>query len=265
MQDFISLYNSHHSIAQISSITGESPYKITRFLKSNNVKVSRSRCRFNINSDFFDNIDTEEKAYFLGLIGADGSISYCSNGKRAFSIELLTSDIDILNRLSFLISGDYNLVKTYHRKGRNPTSKISFSDETFINILESKGIKRNKSLDYKFPEIDPILLPHFIRGYFDGDGSVYLSGNTTKISFTGSKNFIPVLNSTLFKEGATLREYKIVDRGNFCSIHLGGILPSKMLYDYMYSDANVYLKRKKIKFESAPCFSNDAVCIEQNR
>lgn len=157
MQDFITLYNNHNSIAQISSITGESPYKITRFLKSNGVKVSRSRCRFNINSDFFSNIDTEGKAYFLGLIGADGSISYHNNGKRVFPIELLTSDIDILNRLSFLISGDYNLVKTYYREGRNPTSKISFSDETFINILESNGIKRNKSLDYEFPEIDHSL------------------------------------------------------------------------------------------------------------
>lgn len=257
MEELINLYNNHLSIEKISKMKNISPYKVAKYLKDNGVNVTRRRCRTPIISDFFDIIDTEEKAYFLGLIGADGSISYNSNGKKSFSIELLTSDIDILNRLSVLISGNTNLVKTYKRCGRNSTSKIHFSDEIFTRCLEKHGIIRDKSLNYDFPDVPNHLLRHFIRGYFDGDGSVYFAGKTTKISFTGSNKFIPKLNSILFNEGATLREYSIIDRGTFCSIHFGGIVPSKMLYEYLYNGSSVFLKRKKEKFESAPYFSNE--------
>lgn len=257
MEELIDLYNSYLSIDKISKMKNISPYKVAQYLKKNGVNVTRRRCRTPIISNFFDVIDTEEKAYFLGLIGADGSISYNSNGKKVFSIELLTSDIDILNHLSVLLSGSTNLVKTYERTGRNTTSKIAFSDEVFISCLEKHGIIKDKSLHYDFPDIPKNLLKHFIRGYFDGDGSVYLSSKTTKISFTGSKKFIPKLNSILFNEEATLREYSITDKGNFCSIHFGGIIPSKMLYEYLYNESSIFLKRKKEKFESAPYFSNE--------
>ena len=166
-------------------------------------------------------------------------------------------DLEELEELSIKICGDKSLIKEYIRLNRNPTSKIAFSDSRFIKNLIDKGIFINKSLNYSFPDFIPKnLMHHYIRGYFDGDGSVYLSDNKSKFSFTGSHHFIPPLNKYLFDNNIFLKEYAIVDRGNFCSIHIGGILPSRLFYEYIYSDANYYLNRKKDIFDSALCLSD---------
>lgn len=257
IDDIIDLYeNKMFSTAKIGSIYNVSDATVSSLLKRNGIEVLRSRSRKKINYGYFKDIDSEDKAYFLGLIGADGCISK-SRGKLTFSIELSSKDSYILEELSIKICGDKSLIKEYIRLNRNPTSKIAFSDSRFIKNLIDKGIFINKSLNYSFPDFIPKnLMHHYIRGYFDGDGSVYLAGKKSKFSFTGSHHFIPPLNKYLFDNNIFLREYAIVDRGNFCSIHIGGILPSKLFYEYIYSDANYYLNRKKDIFDSALCLSD---------
>lgn len=254
IKEIIDLYvNKRLSTEKIGKIYNVSDQTISSLLKRNNIIVDKRRCRTIIDSDYFKDIDTEVKAYYLGLIAADGCISKYKNSKVTFSIELESSDIDILNKLSIELCGFDSLVKTYSRIGRNNTSKIAFSDKIFTDNLINNGIIFNKTFKLEFPRnISNELIHHFIRGYFDGDGSVYFKKDILHFNFVGSKLFIPELNKYLFNIGIFNREYAIIDRGNFCSIHIGGVEQSKRFYNYIYNNSNFFLNRKKTVFESAP-------------
>lgn len=242
-----------YSTIKIGNIFNVSDNTISSILKRNNIIVDKRRCRTPIDSNYFQNINSEAKAYFLGLIAADGSIIKDKRDKIYFSLELNSNDIDILEKLSIEISGNKNIIKTYFRPGRNSTSKISFSDKTFTDSLIHNGIVFNKTINLQFPKnIPDNLMNHYIRGYFDGDGSVYLKNNIAHFNFVGSKSFIPELNKYLFNIGIFNKIYSIIDRGNFCSIHIGGRKMSLDFYNYIYNNVNFFLNRKKLKFESAP-------------
>lgn len=116
--------------------------------------------------------------------------------------------------------------------------------------LENLGVVRNKSLELKFPNIDKNLYSHYLRGYFDGDGSVYQyikNENNKKITltFTSTEQFCK-----------RLKEIVENQLGIYCGIYdaschngitkvasLSGISAVKLL-NWMYKDADLYLQRK---------------------
>ena len=137
------------------------------------------------------------------------------------------------------------------------------------------GVVSNKSLILKFPEfISDELMPHFIRGYFDGDGSVWEGKRkkmivkndhkkyglreriiqNVKFNFTGSNTFIPYLQEYLINHvglsKTKLNYSKSKEEHKHCSMEYSGRKNMKKLYDYMYSSATIYGKRKKEKFEN---------------
>ena len=245
------------STAAIGKKFNVTDHTVSSYLKSLGCNVSRKRSRTPILSNYFEKIDTQNKAYFLGLIAADGSVFQCNKGKIVFSISLI--DKDLLDLLSTEICGSDKLVREVKRKYRDGSSKmyeIKFSDEIFTNNLISNGILINKTFTLDFPNIDEEFISHYIRGYLDGDGTVYKFSGKLFIAFYGNKIFIPKLRDYLFNNNILETKYAIIDRGNHCSIHISSKKANLSMYNYIYNNSNIYLKRKKSIFDFALCTSD---------
>ena len=245
------------STAAIGKKFNVTDHTVSSYLKSLGCNVSRKRSRTPILSNYFEKIDTQNKAYFLGLIAADGSVFQCNKGKIVFSISLI--DKDLLDLLSIEICGSDKLVREVKRKYRDGSSKmyeIKFSDEIFTNNLISNGILINKTFTLDFPNIDEEFISHYIRGYLDGDGTVYKFSGKLFIAFYGNKIFIPKLRDYLFNNNILETKYAIIDRGNHCSIHISSKKANLSMYNYIYNNSNIYLKRKKSMFDCALCTSD---------
>lgn len=195
----------------------------------------RKRNKCNFNHHYFDVIDTSEKSYWLGFIMADGTVQdTCKKGSMQLHIHIANRDlihlykfnkaIDSNNKIS--ICGDGS-VKSYH------------SSDILCEALISHGCTPRKSLTLKFPNIQENLLSHFVRGYFDGDGSVCLHKGRLFIQFQGTKEFIDVLQE---KIGTN---YKPQNPSNIYQIGIGSIGHCKRISSWMYENSTIHLERKK--------------------
>lgn len=118
------------------------------------------------NRYIFDKIDTEEKAYWLGFLYADGSVG---SKEDKIELSLAACDYNHIQKFKDFIGLDN---KISYRKKQN-AYRYSFRDKTFKEVLIKQGCVPKKSLILTFPTIDQVpveLIRHFIRGYFDGDG-----------------------------------------------------------------------------------------------
>jgi hypothetical protein len=118
------------------------------------------------NVDYFEKIDTEDKAYFLGFIIADGNIGENSN-----SISIIQKDPYILYEFKKYIEFSGDIYLPY--KNRNICT-INFSSSKTKNDLSKLGVFSNKTYTIKYPDIPEELQNHFIRGVFDGDGCIFI-------------------------------------------------------------------------------------------
>lgn len=200
----------------------------------------------NFNQDYFKVIDTEHKAYFLGLLYADGNIYLKRN---RLQITLVNEDSYILDKFSQEIQ---STAKLYNDRGKY--SKLILDGKTLCEDIIKAGCTPNKSLTLLFPteeQVSSNLLHHFVRGYFDGDGHVSLDKKLINpyyhINITSSKEFIEVLKTVLEKAeidtGNSYKRYKEKEQ----SAHTVYIKNkcAKKFFNYLYKDATVYLHRKE--------------------
>lgn len=206
-----------------------------------------------IKDDFFEKIDCEEKAYFVGFIYADGYLYKRSN---RLSISLQNRDIYILERLRKLLKSDVPI----NPEANKNCSRINFYNKKMYEDLEHKGLHQNKSFTIQFPSSDIIpnhLMRHFIRGYFDGDGSVctYKQSAYNSLrgyySFVGNENFIKDLDAFLSLHIFGHRTLSSKSNCPRCfNISCGSKRGIKEFYDFIYHESSIFLTRKKEKFEN---------------
>ena len=143
-----------------------------RMKELNLVPKSKGSRDYKINSDVFDTIDTEEKAYWLGFFLADGCIAKSMGTRRAFRLSLKKSDEKHLCKAAKFL----NYRGKFHPDNRDnhPRLAIVFNDVGMCGTLMDHGwwnYKEGKS--FEILDIVPdCLFHHFIRGYYDGDGSI---------------------------------------------------------------------------------------------
>jgi hypothetical protein len=202
------------------------------------------------NFDFFKEINTEEKAYFLGLLYADGYIS--PNGNQT-SISLQEEDVDILEKFKENTGFTGNLEYIVRPKPRKNMCKLTFSSKDFATHLKNKGCQNKKSLILKFPSekmVPKNLIKYFILGYFDGDGGVaYGKNKVLRATFTGTKSFLKKVK-LFFKENnidfGSISE-KTNSKGVF-DLQYGSSFPAAKVLSFLYAKSNIFMKRKKNKF-----------------
>jgi hypothetical protein len=119
--------------------------------------------------NFFEKIDNEEKAYFLGFIFADGCVVNDSKKSRyQVTLKLHTKDKHILESFITSVKGEMPVWK----HGQREMVEIHFSGKKMVNDLINLGAIQNKTFTIQYPTINETLEKHFLRGYFDGDGCI---------------------------------------------------------------------------------------------
>jgi len=239
---------------------------ITRCVRKYGIKPRHFK-NHKFNENYFDKIDTEDKAYFLGFLYADG---YNNTERYYLSITLKWSDREILekfrkylgadNEVRFKITGDYK------------KCLFIICGKHISKTLHDLGCPQKKSLILKFPTYDAvpkILLKHFVRGYFDGDGCFgeYASKNGYKkycLHISSTKNFCESLKTLLLEElqiHSSVYVIKNKSNNGITSALCCGCKSSVYKFlSWIYDDAKVYLDRKYKKYKES--VKNQAVTIE---
>lgn len=202
----------------------------------------------NLDVHYFDRLDTEEKAYFLGLIITDGCIYKAKGRQPMVALCIQETDAYILEAFKEEICSNKKLTPD----GRGCYGLQIISEE-FVNGLKQYGLHERKSLDCLFPDNIPRhLYPHLIRGIFDGDGSVSYyarhgrKSHTKAVRFcSGNKQFLVDLIDLLYYECGAFRPSIYREKENLWSIRYASNENMIRIIDYMYRDAHIYLYRKK--------------------
>lgn len=224
----------------------------TKYLRKNNIFVKnlQNECKFN--EHIFDIIDTEEKAYWLGFIFADGYISSFEEGKKSnyrFELSLKESDINHLNKFNLFMEHKYNNVKVENVKCKDKIyrrCRWSICNKHLWETLNSYGCVPKKSLILQFPNTNIFqnkdLIKDFIRGYWDGDGCIsYANKQHTRltISALGTESFLKSINEFLPKN---IVIYKLKQKSTW-AISANHNTAFKTLY-FLYENSKIYLDRK---------------------
>lgn len=220
---------------------------IRRYLIEENLVNSKNLYRkYNCNQDFFEIIDSEAKAYWLGFLYADGNVS-----RNTIKIRLSERDYSHLEKFREAIQGkDYEITRGTQNSFGTMTrySQISINSAKMKSDLVKLGCVPNKSLILKFPNLSQVpeyLQKHFIRGYFDGDGSIIVPKTVkypqTSLSFLGTEDMLQHIK-TILKVQTPI---KLDKRSNKIYVLLfGGNINVSTKLDFMYKNAQVYLSRK---------------------
>lgn len=200
-----------------------------------------------VDSTYFDTTNTSDKAYWLGVMYADGNVD--TNGN---SLTLSSTDKELVEALKEALKAEHT-VYANNRSLKNPKWKDTYTLRIFNNELRSSlmqhGCVPNKTDKVSYPQINSDLNRHFIRGLFDGDGSVWGKPGRGYFSITGYLPFLDEVQNIMVNE-VGLTKTKLQERKpNYGDIRYGGKAPMKALYDYLYTDAECFLQRKKDKFE----------------
>lgn len=129
-----------------------------------------------MNDNFFENINDENSAYFVGFLLADGSIGKSDNRIR---LQLQSQDIDILEKIKKCIDIDNEIL--FRNIKEKSYCGLSITNKKLKKDLISIGITPNKTQSCQYPNIKDNLFWHFLRGLSDGDGCIYFS-NSKKIA-----------------------------------------------------------------------------------
>lgn len=247
----VSLYKSGLSSRQVSEALGDlsnlGQRTISRKLKKMGIErrtISEACRKYKVNHNFFEIIDTEEKAYWLGFIAADGCLSH----KCTLKLKLCLKDKKLIEIFKEHIEATYPL---YYRSSKLNGKvyyniALKLSSEKIYNDLIDKGITPRKSLTLKPPKNVPEhLIHHWIRGYFDGDGCVHVEKRgKLRVSILGTKEVLGfILKQTKLNQRIETTKSKTF------RFRTSGLKKGLQFYHYIYNDATIYLERKKEKFE----------------
>lgn len=244
-------YLNGESADKISKEFGKSKGTVLSWLRKFGVEIrNTSDCqrKTNINDSYFKKIDSHEKAYFLGLLYADGNITKRGSSYR-IRLRLALSDSELTKAMSRALYFGEDKTTIVYRKNKKwqDISSISVCSEALGSDLIKLGCCPNKtsSISFPFEVVNKEFLPSFVLGFFDGDGCA--SGKI--ISFTSNEYFCNQLKSFLEGNGIICQNFNHRKNG-YGSISIGLGSSQIELFKLLYSDYPQPLARKKRKFLS---------------
>ena len=262
--NIVNMYLSGENKESISNIANVSYGTVSRVLKENLIQTrSRSDIKkiYHCNEHYFDEVDTPNKAYILGILYADG----CIVDDRHASLTLQDGDVDILNKINEELDSDRPLLFV-NKKKENPKHlnayKLTFNSEHMVNMLIKHGCYKRKSLILKYPTwLSLDLQRHFLRGYMDGDGSISKNPKKMSVSFMGTHSFVTDA-AILVQRYLSLHVYIYVrtlhENADSTSVfNLNHKRDACVFLDWIYRDADLYMQRKYDTYKSI--YSNNNI------
>lgn len=204
---------------------------------------ARKNGRTQLNEEFFEKW-SNNMAYILGLWFADGHIRHRANSGGEFAITLHEDDKHVLEDIKKEMNSEH---KIYYPTKTSKCLRLSIYSSKITDNIEKLGGTTAKSLTVQFPEVPKKYMRHFIRGYFDGDGSIRKEMQNT-ITFTcGSMPFLEKLDKILLDNDIQKTNFRADKRSNGCEIILSRKVEIIKLCHYMYDnldESDIYMKRK---------------------
>jgi hypothetical protein len=273
-------YSELMNVKKVGDFFGVSFQPIMRILKQEGIKVEQRR--YFSNETYFDIIDTEEKAYWLGFLYADGYIRESKSGN-SLCLKLGQLDIEHLELFKKCVGSSHKITlgtsKTKSKTGKEYVSHMAtfnIYSKRIVESIKKQGFHSRKTFTIEKPNLKEEYYRHFIRGYFDGDGCCYINERNDGcivINYNiacASPNFKQFIIEELNKHSidTTCQTSLTIDilRGQ----------SAIKFFNYLYNDSTIYLKRKKEKGEKFVeyfnkkkelgiyCFQDDYVHTERD-
>jgi hypothetical protein len=239
----IQLYNENKSLNQIAQIIEVDRATIKSRLLTNNITILRHR-KWITNSKYFDSLN-KNSSYWLGFLMADGY-----NSGDFIRIDIMDEGHLEKLRDDIFLKRDAPIRIKKHSETDKNVYYITIQDKLITNRLEQLGIVRKKSHIATYPDDPNLIDNHFIRGLFDGDGSLSftLKGNYRKYMFSivGSENLLKCIKDKITKLGINVGFSKCK---SIFRIYVCGNQQILKLLDWIYKDSDVYLDRKYEKYK----------------
>ena len=207
---------------------------------------------YTINKSYFEKIDTEHKAYWLGFIYADGYLYK----EKYVRIELASKDKKHLEKFRECLSSNIPIKESIHKESiirgqsipESTSNVFTISRKNIVQDLIKLGMpNKNKSLSDTLPKVPEEFKRHFFRGYFDGDGCICISTkNVISAHILGRTTILKKLISNL---PINQKIYKVSTTDKVKKAYWFTENDLKFLYEYMYKEATIYLDRKFEKFK----------------
>ena len=245
VEDFI----NGMTIVDITTKYKTSQQAISKELKDRGLDIRKGYSWYSSNDQTFREINDEKSAYFLGLLYADGNVGEKNN----IVLILAQEDRYLVEALKEYAqyTGPVHFQKRY-KEHYADISRLYFCNKKICENLAKLGCVPRKSLILKFPTFDQVpeyLMNHFIRGYFDGDGSAWvckrgkifseLVGTYDFCSKTADflKKKLNITCNVYDQKNTTVKRLKISTRASY------------VFLDYLYKDCSIKMERKFVIFK----------------
>lgn len=249
IEDILNKYQNNWSQQKIADDYKVSRTVIKRILETqNNGIIIRDRTsKYKYQQDIFENIDTAEKAYWLGFLAADGC-NYQRKHNASIIVNVHEKDIGHLEKFRQFCNTDAEIKSYVGYEGfsnQTPMCKITLNSKKISNDLIDKGIFPNKSLILQPPKISKEFYKPFILGYFDGDGNISKTSqyNNYSISIQGTKEILLWICKILDWEAKLEKRNNNSDTNSYY-IRCGGTNKPYFILNQLYSSCETHLDRK---------------------
>lgn len=251
-EEIINRYYSATS-TELAKEYGVSISKISQIWMQAGLKGKTNRTYY-LDENYFEKIDSEDKAYWAGFIASDGCLYHPKDNRQdILSISLAIKDQNHLEKIKRSLKTNKPIAIGLHGKNNNfEHATLQISSDKISKDLQKIGITPKKTYNVQWPKIPDKFLPAYIRGYFDGDGHIshkieknsLHKVNVTLVGFIENmQNFQKYLLSKGIK--TTLVLDKREDRTpGFCALVLTNKREKQNFLHFIYDDATVYLERK---------------------
>ena len=247
IKKLINCANNYTSYSEISKIMGRSVKAITYKLYELHIHIKEKsiiekslyRRAYSIDDDYFETIDSQKKAYWLGWLITDGYVISEINTKRNgvnnvnhIGLHLQKTDYSVLEELKTELKASYPIstrkrsvreIKNGKTINSNESCTLEFSSAKMVQDLAKYGIHQNKTYDVVFPkELDRKYYPGFIAGVISGDGCINIKLNHGKTyilrcMIAGTFDLIDNIKNILVKEIGVNPDKKITkNKGSKC-------------------------------------------------
>lgn len=244
------LISQGKTVREMTAILEVSKSAIHRRCKKLNISIPNYHNALKFNNTVFDCINTEEKAYWLGFLYADGNVHTTSN---IVSLSLKKTDREHLVKFKTFLEAQTNIKDSsiMVNNKQYEISKISVCNKHFKETLINLGCVPKKSLILTFPNLSIFenkeLVYDFIRGYVDGDGCLTFSKNgRLNLNILGTKEFLEGICQMFPEKFASVHKVKRL-KTNVWTISNCGQNADDVTYK-LYSKATIYLNRKYDRF-----------------
>lgn len=251
------LYEAGVPICEIAKRLQSTHRNVKNALLKKGVRLCGNRW-YSYDDTYFSSVDTEQKAYWLGFLYADGNVYTDNNKINSVTVKLSTIDESHLRKLAEHLK--YNgpiKIRTRSSKfpngsvGKYTTAQLKITSKNMVRDLTNSGCVPKKSLTLSFPDkhvLPEELRSHFIRGYFDGDGCMSVNKSGVTFSMLGTHRFLIDIQNVLINN-VGVSKTKIGRKKRIHHLTYGGRLQCKAIGEYLYKNATVWLDRKRQKFD----------------